>query len=249
MSAFGVFMRFIDDAVRAQLLAAFENLVEPVQLVFFTQKNACASCLDQEELLKEVKSLSDKISLRRYDFVLNGDEVMNYWIDKIPATAVVGKHDYGIRFFGLTAGFEFKTLIEDIIMVSSGRTGLDPRLEILVQTIPNPIHLQVIASLTCPYCPKAVQAAHRFAFLNENIRADMVDLSEFPHLAQKYRVTATPKTIINESHSFIGAYPEAAVYLEMLKAVNPEQYQKVVEEISKETGKAQTEGMSTPYTE
>jgi glutaredoxin-like protein len=241
-------MRFIEDNVKAQLLAAFENLVNPVQLVFFTQKEVCTACADQEELLREVASLSSKLTMKRYDVILNGDEVMNYKIDKIPATAIVGKRDSGIRFFGLTAGFEFKTLIEDIIMVSSGRTGLDPRLEILVQAIPNSVHLQVMASLTCPHCPKAVQVAHRFAFLNENIRADMVDLTTFPHLAQKYSVTATPITIINEGYSFVGAYPEAAVYLEILKAVNPEQYRTVVEEISKQVGKEKAESPSTAYT-
>lgn len=190
--------RFIEENVRGQLVAAFENLVNPVDLVFFTQKD-CAACVYQGELLREVSSLSSKLTLKSYDFVLNGDEAMNYKIDKIPATAVVGKRDYRIRFFGLTAGFEFKTLIEDIIMVLSERTGLDPRLEILVKALPNPVHLQVMASLTCPHCPKAVQAAHRFAFLNENIRSDMVDLSVFPYIAQKYNVTGTPKTIINES--------------------------------------------------
>ena len=104
-----------------------------------------------------------------------------------------------------------------------------------------------MASLTCPHCPKAVQVAHRFAFLNENIRADMVDISSFPNFAQKYDVTATPKTIINETQSFVGAYPEAGLYLEILKAVNPEQYQRVVEEISQQVGPAQKEANSTAY--
>ena len=105
-----------------------------------------------------------------------------------------------------------------------------------------------MASLTCPHCPKAVQVAHRFAFLNGNIMADMVDLTTFPYLVQKYSVTATPKTIINESYSFVGAYPEAALYLEILKVVNPIEYQKVVQEISKQVGPAQ-QGTSTPYSQ
>jgi len=239
--------RFVDENVRNQLNASFEKLVNPVHLIFFTQKDSCTACADQEELLREVSLLSNKLTLKTFDFILNGDEAMNYKIDKIPATAIVGKQDYRIRFFGLTAGFEFKTLIEDVIMVSSERTGLDPQLEILVKTIPNPVHLQVMASVTCPHCPKAVQAAHRFAFLNENIRADMVDLSSFPYYAQKYNVTATPKTIINESYSFVGAYPEAGLYLEILKVVNPVQYQRVVEEITKEAKIDQ--GISTNYTQ
>jgi len=240
-------MQFLDENVRTQLTAAFANLVNPVRILFFNRKDACPACADQEELLREVSSLSGKITLQVYDAVLHGDEVISYKIDKVPATAIVGRRAFGIRFFGLTAGFEFKTLMEDIIMVSTERSGLDPRLEMLVRTIPNPIHLQVMTSLTCPHCPKAVEAAHKFAFLNDNIRADMVDLATFPDLAQKYNVTATPKTIINEEYSFIGAYPEAALYLEILKATNPIEYRKVMEEISKQAGPQPTEGTSTPY--
>lgn len=235
---------FIDEKIASQLKVAFENLVNPVQLVFFTQKNACPSCLNQEQLLRELSALSPKIKLEVLDFILKGDQVINYKIDKIPATTVAGQRDYGIRFYGLTAGYEFSTLIEDIIMVSTGKTGLDPRLEIMVKAITEITHLQVMTTLTCPYCPKMVQTAHRFAYLNNNITADMVELAEFPHLTQKYNVTATPKTIINETHSFLGAFPPAAVYLEILKAVDPVQYQ----EIEKELTKSQA-GPTTPVSE
>jgi alkyl hydroperoxide reductase subunit AhpF len=95
--------RFLDENVRAQLQLAFENLVNSVQLVLFTQKNGCNNCTDQEELLKDVASLSNKLILRSYDIVLNGDEAVNYRIDKIPATIIVDKRNFGIRFFGLIA--------------------------------------------------------------------------------------------------------------------------------------------------
>ena len=205
-------------------------MVNPVKLVFFTQKNACSPCLEQEALLRELSALSNKIQLQVYDFVLNGDEVMNYKIDKIPATAVVGTRDFGIRFYGLTVGYEFEPLLNDIVMASTERTGLDPRLELLVKSLVERVHLQVMASLTCPHCPNIVRVAHQLAFLNENIKADMVELTQFPYLAQRYNVTGTPKTIINESYSFMGAVHAAAAYLEILKAVNPEKYRQIAGE-------------------
>jgi alkyl hydroperoxide reductase subunit AhpF len=119
-----------------------------------TSANACSNCLEQEELLRELSALSTKITVEVYDFVLNGDEVMNYKVDKIPATAVVGKRDFGIRFYGLTVGYEFTSLLQDIVMVSTERTGLDPRLEILVKTIAASVHLQIMVTLTCPHCQK-----------------------------------------------------------------------------------------------
>ncbi len=40
------------------------------------------------------------------------------------------------------------------------------------------------------------------------MRADIVEASEFPELAQRYNVYAVPKIVINESVEFVGAQPE-----------------------------------------
>lgn len=226
-----IMSRIMDDNTRAQLLKILENMVSPVTLVFFTQENACPSCSQQRELLTELVSISKKLELKVYDFVLHGDEAANFKIDKIPATAVVGKKDYNIRFYGVTLGYEFNSFLEAIIMVSTGNSGLDPQLEGLVKGIKEPAHLQVLVTLTCPYCPRMVHVAHQFAFVNENIRADMVEAQEFPQLVQRYNVSAVPKTIINEVHSFEGALPAGTAYLEILKAVNPEEYIKLEESL------------------
>lgn len=58
------------------------------------------------------------------------------------------------------------------------------------------------------------------AIENENITADMVELTEFPHLAQRYRVMGVPKTVINETASVDGAMPESALVEAVLAAVS-----------------------------
>jgi alkyl hydroperoxide reductase subunit F len=232
--------KLIDEKAKTELQPVLAALVNQVRLVFFTQENACPGCAAQEELLKDLSALSEKLKLEIYDFVLNGDQVINYKIDKIPATAVIGERDYGIRFYGLTAGYEFASLLEAIIMLSSGRSDLDPQLEELVKNIKAPVHMQVMVTLTCPYCPNMVHVAQQFAFVNENIRADMVEASEFPQLAQKYQVTGVPKTIVNETNSFEGALPAPAAYLEIIKAVNPEEYKRIEEDIRQAQGARKT---------
>jgi thioredoxin-disulfide reductase len=232
----GFMSKLIDEKAKNELMPVLATLVNPVKIVFFTQKNACPGCAAQEELLRDLSALSNKLTLEVYDFVLNGDQAMNYKVDKIPATAIIGERDYNIRFYGLTAGYEFASLLEAIIMVSSEKSDLDPQLEELVRGIKEPVHMQVMVTLTCPYCPNMVHVAHQFAFINNKIRADMVEASEFPQISQKYKVTGVPKTIINESYSFEGALPAPATYLEIVKAVNPEEYKKIEEEIRKAQG-------------
>lgn len=221
----------IDDESRSELRKILKNLVSPVKLVLFTQEYACPPCTQQNRLLEELASLSEKIELQVYDLVSNSDDAKSYGIDKIPATAVIGEKDYGIRFYGLTAGYEFTSLLESVLMVSTGFSGLDPQLEGLVKGVKEKVHLQVLVSLTCPYCPKMVHVADQFAFVNESIRADMIEVSQFPQLAQKYDVTGVPKTVINEEYSFEGAVPAGNVYLEVLKAVSPEEYRRLEEAV------------------
>lgn len=58
------------------------------------------------------------------------------------------------------------------------------------------------------------------AMENPNITADMVELTEFPHLAQRYQVRGVPKTVINEEHSFDGGLPEGAAIEVILSALD-----------------------------
>ena len=54
---------------------------------------------------------------------------------------------------------------------------------------------------------------------NELITADAVEVSEFPHLAQKYSIRGVPKTVINETHFIEGSGPELIFLNRILEAV------------------------------
>ncbi len=187
-----------------------ERLRSDVTLVFFTQEHECMYCRETREFLEELVSLSDKLHLETYDLVADAEEAERHGIDKTPAIKIVGDQDYGVRYFGMPMGYEFSVIVEDIIDVSWGTTEMDPETMGNVLPIDERLHIQVFVSPTCPYCPQMVRAAHKFAILNPFITADMVEITEFPDLVQKYDVMGVPKTIINEEFSIEGAYPEKA---------------------------------------
>ncbi len=221
----------MDEKTRAEVKLLLGKMKAPVRLLLFTQKSACPACALQEALLRELCGITDLLKLEVHDLVLDGDTALNYKIEMAPATAIVGAKDYGIRFYGLTGGYEFTSLLEAVLLVSGGRSSLDPQLEEMVRKITEPVHLQVMTTLTCQYCPEMVRVAHEFAFVNDHIRADMVESSEFPELVKKYRVSGVPKTIINGGPSFEGAMPAPAAYLEIIKAVAPAQYKAITEQL------------------
>ena len=63
--------------------------------------------------------------------------------------------------------------------------------------------------------------AHRLAMESEWITADMVEATEFPHLANKYEVYGVPRTVINETIQIEGAVPEPMLINELMKVLDP----------------------------
>jgi glutaredoxin-like protein len=138
----------IQEKDRKQILTIFKALQHDVKIIVFTQEFECEFCRMTRELLDEVKGLSEKISLEIYDFVKDADIVKKYNIDKIPATIILGERDYGIRFYGVPAGYEFTSLIEDISDVSRRELNLPKDILIELAKVDQPVHIQVLISPT-----------------------------------------------------------------------------------------------------
>jgi len=198
-----------------------KNLQESVRLVVFTQEVECQFCKQTRELAEEVATLSDKIKIEVYDFAKDNEKVKEYRIDKVPAIAVVGNKDYGIRIYGIPYGYEFSAFIEAIVNVSKGATNLSEETKRKLKSIDKPVHIQVFVTLTCPYCPLVTSLAHKFAIENDLITADMIEAAEFPHLAQKYSVMGVPKVVINEQIEFVGVLPEENFLQQVLLVQRP----------------------------
>jgi len=211
-------MAILSGDLRDTLQKEFEELPGKVKLVVFTQEFECAHCRENTSLAQEVAALSDQVDIKVNDFVLDEKVVERYGVDKIPAIVVEGEKDYGVRFYGVPAGYEFASLIEAIKAVSAGESGLAPKTREALAGLKDPLHLQVLVTPTCPYCPMAVQLAHRMAIESDMVRADMVEATEFPHLVHKYNVFGVPKTVVNEVVDFEGAQPEALFLAQVMKA-------------------------------
>ena len=185
-----------------------ERMVDPVKIVMFTQEIECRFCSDTRQLVQELATLSDKVTVEVYDFMANGDKAKEYKIDKIPALAIIGKKDYGVRIYGIPYGYELQTLIGAVVYVSRGTTDLSEKTKTILVDVKSPVHIQVFVTLTCPHCPVAASIAHKLAVESDMITADVIDAGEFPTLAQKYSVIGVPKIIINEKIEFVGAFNE-----------------------------------------
>ena len=64
--------------------------------------------------------------------------------------------------------------------------------------------------------------AHKLALASDLIRSDMVECMEFPHLVNRYQVSAVPLIVINEFLRIEGAYPEEAFLEKLMTVADPE---------------------------
>ncbi len=184
------------------------KLVDPVKIVMFTQEVECRYCNETRRLAQELTTVSDKITAEVYDFVKDAAKAKEYGIDRIPALAIIGKKDYGVRYYGIPYGYELQTLIEAVINVSKGTTDLSEKTKAVLKDIKTPVNIKVFVTLTCPHCPGAAAIAHKLAIECELIKADVIESSEFPDLAMKYNVIGVPKIVINDKVDFIGEFNE-----------------------------------------
>lgn len=210
-----------DRQVVAGHLAAITN---PVKILFFTQTiGAPETALIAKQVLDEIVSLNDQLSLDEVNFILEKDRAAQYGIDGVPAVVLLrGGEDTRIRFLGAPAGYEFMSLVEAVILAGTGDSGLTEESKALIaQHVTEPTEILVFVTPSCPHCPRAVTLAHRMAVESPSIRATCVEATEFMDLAQRYQVTGVPKTVVNGRIEMLGALPEAVFVRTAVGAPEP----------------------------
>lgn len=216
-------MALLSEKDRQHLIQEFAGLAHPVRLIVFTQEMECQFCRETRQIAEEVAGLSDHINLELYDLVNDAEIARQYNIERIPATILMqggdDAKDYGIRYFGIPSGYEFSSLIQDILLVGQRDSGLAEPTRQWLAELKTPVHLQVFVTPTCPYCPRAVVMAHQFAMESDLVTADMVEATEFPDMAIKYQVMGVPRTVINETIYQEGAAPESFLLAKLQEAV------------------------------
>ena len=210
-------MALLSDRDRGRVKEILDKLEGPVTVHIFTQDFECEACKVSHELLDELRALNPKLTVKAYEFKEDDADAKRLGVDKIPALVLEGPKPYALRYFGVPSGYEFSSLLEDLIDVSRGTADVSSDTRSWLASLAKPVHIQVFVTPTCPYCPRAVRMAHMLAILSDRVRADMVSANEFPHLAMKYRVMGVPKIVVNEGEvEFEGGLPEAA-FIEQLR--------------------------------
>jgi alkyl hydroperoxide reductase subunit AhpF len=145
--------KLIRDNVARQVKDVLSGMKQPVHLLLFTSKEQCEYCETTLQLLQEVTALSTLLTLSVFDLQEAAETASQYKVTGAPALVVAAQDgeailDYGIRFLGIPAGHEFTALINDFVMVSTRDSNLSPATRAFLQTLKEPLLLQVFSTPT-----------------------------------------------------------------------------------------------------
>ncbi len=204
--------KLLGSDVQAQLKTILSNMKKKITFVLFTDSNGCETCSETYQLLKEIESLSDKITVDPKDIHLDLAEAEKYNITLTPSFVILNEAGIyqGVKFNGIPAGHEINSFLSAILEMSGQNIDFDETTLETLKSIDKKVNIKVFVTLSCPHCPGAVQTAHRLAMLNPNIEAEMIEAQTFSDLSNKYQVSGVPKIVINDQESLLGNQPVEA---------------------------------------
>ncbi len=175
----------LDSALKDQLKGFLQNITQPVELVASLDDGAKSREL--AELLRDIESLSDKITLntqghaaRRPSFAVNR-----------------ANSDIGVTFAGLPMGHEFNSLVLALLHVGGHPSKTAQEVIAQIKDLDGDFTFETYFSLSCQNCPDVVQALNLMSVLNPRVRHVAIDGALFPGEVEERQIMAVPSVFLN----------------------------------------------------
>jgi alkyl hydroperoxide reductase subunit AhpF len=141
-------MGFLSAKDEAAVKKEFERIGGPVKLTVFASELGGDNNTQAVALIREVAALSDQLSVTVLNPHIDREQAAAYGVTESPVVVVEGARDYGIRFLGIPAGYEFSNLIDSIIAVSTGDAGLSEETKAALAGLTEDVTIKVFATPT-----------------------------------------------------------------------------------------------------
>lgn len=173
----------------------FENLPEPVQLVVWAQDQKDPTTITAARLVLTLGDRFETIDAQ----LLMGDNDFTFY----PVIGVMGIEDgkirdYGIRLFGLPAGFQMTSLIAAVQCVSFKGTTSEARTRIQLRRLSKKVTLEVITTAADENGAVMAQTVFNLAVFSPLVSGYLIMGDAFPQWFMRYSIENVPHTVINQ---------------------------------------------------
>lgn len=226
-----------------------QELKGPVKLDLFTQRptpvfipgrEECRFCPETGQMLEELAHLSDLVELRVHELGSDRAAEERYGIERPPSTVVRGVVNRPVVFAGIPGGELFPVLLEAIVDASGPPPELAATIKRRLKRLKRAVRIRVYVALDAPYVAEQARLVQLLGVASQHIRVEIVELSEYPQLAQQLGITAVPTTVIDGKVTLTGLTDPEAFVDQVVKAA---EHQTVAARSALLTGAAQS---STP---
>ena len=177
----------LDITIKNQLQDYMTRLVNPIKLL--ANLDETASSQEMLEMLEEVASLSEKITLNKETDVSK----------RIPSFEVNRETDVtGITFAGIPSGHEFTSFVLALLQAGGHPLKIDAEKIEQIKNIQGNFHFETYISLSCHNCPDVVQALNAMSIINSNISHVMIDGALFQKEVEDKQIMAVPTIFLND---------------------------------------------------
>ncbi len=177
----------LDITIKNQLQDYMTRLVNPIKLL--ANLDETASSQEMLEMLEEVTSLSEKITLNKETDVSK----------RIPSFEVNRETDVtGITFAGIPSGHEFTSFVLALLQAGGHPLKIDAEKIEQIKNIQGKFHFETYISLSCHNCPDVVQALNAMSIINSNISHVMIDGALFQKEVEDKQIMAVPTIFLND---------------------------------------------------
>ncbi|MDL2329800.1 FAD-dependent oxidoreductase, partial [Desulfosarcina sp. OttesenSCG-928-A07] len=150
--------------------------------------------------------LNDKIRIR--ELSLEDEKARELGIDHSP-TLVFDPDHYAIRWQGAPMGEEGRILLEAILRIGTGKSGLEPAALAVLEKMNGPRKVKLFVSATCPYCPQQAVNALKAALARPDlVSLEIIDIQVNQELAAQYEAHSVPQAFANDIRIAVGAQTE-----------------------------------------
>ena len=177
-------------------------------------EQAMAAASRAEELLRELAALSSLLEVA----AAPAPPLAGLEEDAPVVITLTGRSRGGVHLAGAPAGYEVPILVNAIIDVSRGETGLSPATVKVLEDLRNPVAVQMLVSASCASCGPDARLALQMAIVSPHVDAWVLDAAQVPRLAKRIGGKSLPSALINDICWVPGAQAELALLARVLFA-------------------------------
>lgn len=185
---------FLDDDTRGALKPVLDRFENPITLRLY--KDDSELSYEDEKLLKELASLSDKVSYE----MKNAEPGLEHTISIVRNDGT----EAGLYFHGVPGGHEFNSFILAMYNTAGPGQDIGEDNEKRIAAIQDKKDVTIAVSLSCTMCPDLVAAAERIAAASDKVTVHVYDLAHYPDLQNKYNIMSVPCLIVNDKDIHFG---------------------------------------------